>query len=147
MLLKEFLPPLFHEDDDDDLDDLDDLDDVNDNSKKWIVIVHLFSDKEAKLYSMLPLFCKIFNSVPPSVITEKFVEAVQFTQVKTLRSKIAPVIKRLFAYSILHGGGYTDQKRRELVCHPPFFAVGGISYIICANNHLMAPVIPAPTPV
>ena len=30
---------------------------------------------------MLPLFCKIFNSVPPSVITEKFVEAVQFTQV------------------------------------------------------------------
>ena len=82
-LLEEFLPPLFHEDDNDDRDD---LDDVNDNSKIWIVIVHLFSDKEAKLYSMLPLFCKIFNSVPPSVITEKFVEAVQFTQVKTLMS-------------------------------------------------------------
>ena len=83
MLLKEFLPPLFHEDDDDDDDD-DYLDEVNDNSNKWIVIVHLFSDKEAKLYSMLPLFCKIFNSVPPSVITEKFLEALQFTQVKTL---------------------------------------------------------------
>ena len=40
---------------------------------------------------MLPLFCKIFNSVPPSVITEKFVEAVQFTQV-TRNS----VIKDLF---------------------------------------------------
>ena len=33
---------------------------------------------------MLPLFCKIFNSVPPSVITEKFLEAVQFTQVRTV---------------------------------------------------------------
>ena len=45
--------------------------------------IDIVVDKEAKLYSMLPLFCKIFNSVPPSVITEKFVEAVQFTQVKS----------------------------------------------------------------
>ena len=40
---------------------------------------------------MLPLFCKIFNSVPPSVITEKFVEAVQFTQVTS-----SSVIKDFF---------------------------------------------------
>ena len=37
-------------------------------------------EREARLYAMLPLFCKIFNSVPPHVITEKFTEATQFTQ-------------------------------------------------------------------
>ena len=42
---------------------------------------HPPAEREAKLYSMLPLFCKIFNSVPPSVITEKFPEATSFTQV------------------------------------------------------------------
>ena len=47
----------------------------------FTLTIDIVLDKEAKLYSMLPLFCKIFNSVPPSVITEKFVEAVQFTQV------------------------------------------------------------------
>ena len=49
----------------------------------FTLTIDIVVDKEAKLYSMLPLFCKIFNSVPPSVITEKFVEAVQFTQVKS----------------------------------------------------------------
>ena len=37
-------------------------------------------EREAKLYAMLPLFCKIFNSVPAHVITEKFTEAISFTQ-------------------------------------------------------------------
>ena len=37
-------------------------------------------EREAKLYAMLPLFCKIFNSVPAHVITEKFTEATSFTQ-------------------------------------------------------------------
>ena len=37
-------------------------------------------EREARLYAMLPLFCKIFNSVPPHVITEKFTEATMFTQ-------------------------------------------------------------------
>ena len=49
----------------------------------FTLTIDIVVDKEAKLYSMLPLFCKIFNSVPPSVITEKFVEAVQFTQVRS----------------------------------------------------------------
>ena len=38
------------------------------------------AEKEAKLYAMLPLFCKIFNSVPPNVITDKFSDATSFTQ-------------------------------------------------------------------
>ena len=38
------------------------------------------SEREAKLYSMLPLFCKIFNSVPPAVISERFSDAASFTQ-------------------------------------------------------------------
>ena len=38
------------------------------------------AEKEAKLYSMLPLFCKIFNSVPANIITEKFTDAQSFTQ-------------------------------------------------------------------
>ena len=44
--------------------------------------VHPLTDqeKEFKLYSMLPLFCKIFNSVPPNVITEKFLDVTSFTQ-------------------------------------------------------------------
>ena len=37
--------------------------------------------QEAKLYAMLPLFCKIFNAVPPNIITEKFTDAQSFTQV------------------------------------------------------------------
>ena len=37
-------------------------------------------DRETRLYAMLPLFCKIFNSVPPSVITERFAEATSFCQ-------------------------------------------------------------------
>ena len=36
--------------------------------------------REAKLYSMLPLFCKIFNSVPPHVIPEKFQDSLSFTE-------------------------------------------------------------------
>ena len=38
------------------------------------------AEKEAKLYAMLPLFCKIFNSVPANIITEKFTDAQSFTQ-------------------------------------------------------------------
>ena len=38
------------------------------------------SEREEKLYTMLPLFCKIFNSVPPNVITEKFADVTSFTQ-------------------------------------------------------------------
>ncbi len=33
---------------------------------------------ERKLYSMLPLFCKIFNSLPPDLIAEKLPEAPSF---------------------------------------------------------------------
>ena len=40
--------------------------------------------QEAKLYSMLPLFCKIFNAVPPNIITEKFTDAQSFTQVNSM---------------------------------------------------------------
>ena len=41
------------------------------------------SCQEAKLYAMLPLFCKIFNAVPPNIITEKFTDAQSFTQVNS----------------------------------------------------------------
>ena len=33
---------------------------------------------------MLPLFCKIFNAVPPNIITEKFTDAQSFTQVNSM---------------------------------------------------------------
>lgn len=38
------------------------------------------TEREGRLYAMLPLFCKIFNSVPGSVIPEKFADTNSFTQ-------------------------------------------------------------------
>ena len=38
------------------------------------------AERETRLYAMLPLFCKIFNSVPGSVIPEKFSDTNSFTQ-------------------------------------------------------------------
>ena len=46
------------------------------------MITDVFCLQEARLYAMLPLFCKIFNAVPPNIITEKFTDAQSFTQVK-----------------------------------------------------------------
>ena len=37
-------------------------------------------EREARLYAMLPLFCKIFNSVPAKMITERFPDTPSFAQ-------------------------------------------------------------------
>ena len=46
---------------------------------------------------MLPLFCKIFNAVPPNIITEKFTDAQSFTQVDNLtQTKVQTFYKWIF---------------------------------------------------
>jgi len=37
-------------------------------------------EREARLYAMLPLFCKIFNSVPAKMIAERFPDTPSFAQ-------------------------------------------------------------------
>jgi hypothetical protein len=37
-------------------------------------------EREARLYAMLPLFCKIFNSVPAKMIAERFPDTSSFAQ-------------------------------------------------------------------
>ena len=52
------------------------------------------SDKEARLYAMLPLFCNVFSSVGHKVISEKFADdIVPFTQ-STSRLLVTEVRRR-----------------------------------------------------
>ena len=37
-------------------------------------------EREGRLYAMLPLFCKIFNSVPAKMIAERFPDTSSFAQ-------------------------------------------------------------------
>ena len=54
-------------------------------------------ERETRLYAMLPLFCKIFNSVPPKVIPEKFPDTNAFAQAasKLLVTEVFFIIQSL----------------------------------------------------
>ena len=51
-------------------------------------------EKEEKLYAMLPLFCNVFSSVGPKVISERFGEEVNAFTLATSRLLVTEVRRR-----------------------------------------------------
>lgn len=52
------------------------------------------SDKETKLYAMLPLFCNVFSSVAPKVISEKFKDEIDAFTIAISRLLVTEVRRR-----------------------------------------------------
>ena len=52
------------------------------------------SDKELKLYAMLPLFCNVFSSVAPKVISEKFKDEINAFTIAISRLLVTEVRRR-----------------------------------------------------